>query len=190
MANDVVTELPIGSGQARRPAVSPQANNNDDVDEHQAVEQERPVPLLAAVPPAAPIVEELEPVVLWQPHRLERPLQIVVGKTVNWSLRKRTGIETDAGLMSKEHAEAIADPLAEVFNKTPLRALAAKQTEISLGIAIYDYIQDSMHEAARDVLQLEQGARARDVARRQPVDEDDNGFVLPQPMVEGEVPQL
>lgn len=188
-----MSELPIGTGKARRPRVNKAVNDDDGGGGGQEERQELERPALAAVPAVASgaAVEELEPerVVLWQPHRLERPLQIVVGKTVNWSLRKRTGIETEAGLMSDEHAAAIADPLAEVFNKTPLRALAAKQTEISLGIAIYDYIQDSLHDAARDVLLLEQDRAARERARRAPVDEDDH-YPPPQPLVEGEVPEL
>jgi hypothetical protein len=105
---------------------------------------------------------EAPPPALWEPKKMRRPLQIVVGKTVNWRMRTRLGLETTAGLMNDEQADNINEPLAEIFNRfEPMRAIAAKQTEIALGIAIYDYVQATVVQAGRDVQAVEDASRLR-----------------------------
>lgn len=152
-----IEELPIGPGQRRR--VKASGGGAGAVDDHRAEELARPAPPVAPAPPALVAVPDpLEPAAEWDPSKMRRPLQIVVGKTVNWRMRKQLGIETSAGLMSDDHADAINEPLAEIFNRfEPLRAIAAKQTEISLTIAIYDYVQATVVQAGRDMQALEDG---------------------------------
>jgi len=109
------------------------------------------VVLLAELPPERP------PLVAWDAPLLEKPLR-VAAKTVNWGARRRAGVETYAGLMSKDQATAIAEPLAEIMNRhDTLRAMAAKGVELNLVIGIYDYLQHTIVVAGIDMARAERG---------------------------------
>lgn len=156
-------ELPIGTGQ-RRVTKASAGDGLDDVgrsDQQRRAGPEQPSPALAVVTP------EPEPaqLSLWEPAKMRRPLQIVVGKTVNWRMRKATGVDTTAGLMSNDQADAINEPLAEIMNRfEPLRAIAAHQEEVALGVAIWDYVQATVVQAGRDVQAIEDAYTARAAA--------------------------
>lgn len=141
--------IPIGEGQARtrwRPLEQAELP-----DEESFVQPPPPTPLVEA-----PSVE----VIVWDEHRLRQPLRLV-GKTVNWQVRRRSGLaETEAGLMTEENLQEIGEPLAEVLNRyEPVRALAARSAELNLALAVWDYAHQTAHVAARDRLLAEQGAR-------------------------------
>jgi hypothetical protein len=158
--NNIVTELPIGSGQAR---IAWRAID-DDVDEHDELEAGGPAP----IGPPAPAVEVAAPsveIVRWEPRKLRQPLKLM-GKTVNWQVRRRTGVDTTAGLMTEENLEDIGEPMAEVFNRyEPTRALAARSAELNLALAVWDYAHETAHKAARDQLLAREG---EEHARRAP----------------------
>lgn len=143
-----VTELPIGRGQSRTAwrAV------DDDVDDREfddELEPGAPAPLGPPAPTLEPVSVEI---VQWEPRKLRQPLKLV-GKTVNWQMRRRTGVETDAGLMTDENLTDLGEPMAEVFNRyEPTRALAARSAELNLALAVWDYAHETAHKAARDQL--------------------------------------
>lgn len=145
--------LPIGQGAARTPwRPLTEAEQPELEEDGQAPVALSPVPAVEA-----PLVE----LVVWDAHRLRQPLKLV-GKTVNWQVQRRSGIETEAGLMTEENLADIGEPLAEVFNRyEPTRALAARSAELSLALAVWDYAHETAHKAARDKLQLEAELRAR-----------------------------
>jgi hypothetical protein len=171
-----LTGLPIGEGQART-AWRPVEAAERDVDE---LDEE----VFAPTPPTPALVEvpRVE-VISWDAGRLRQPLRLV-GKTVNWQVRRRTGlVETEAGLMSEENLQDIGEPLAEIFNRyEPTRALASRSTELNLALAVYDYVHETAHKAARDQLMLQAAEQA---ARTAPQEE-----ALSRPAFDGEVPDL
>lgn len=142
-----VTELPIGRGQSRTAWREPDAphEHDDELEDELA----GPAPLGPPAPTLEPVSVEI---VQWEPRKLRQPLKLV-GKTVNWQVRRRTGVETDAGLMTDENLEDIGEPMAEVFNRyEPTRALAARSAELNLTLAVWDYAHETAHKAARDQL--------------------------------------
>jgi hypothetical protein len=172
--------LPIGAGESRtawRPLTDAEAEEY----------VERAVGTLPPPPPPPTLVEvpRVE-VIEWDSGRLRQPLKLV-GKTVNWQVRRRTGLETEAGVMTEENLQDIGEPLAEVFNRyEPTRALAARSAELNLALAVWDYAHDTAHKAARDQLLARESERA--VA--QPAAEEALSRI-PMPLTdEGEVPVL
>lgn len=145
---NTLTGLPVGPGQARRAWRDPE--EPVDVDELDADEGGTPAPF---GPAAAPALEPVSiEIVQWEPRKLRQPLKLV-GKTVNWQMRRRTGIDTDAGLMTDDNLADIGEPMAEVFNRyEPTRALAARSAELNLALAVWDYAHETAHKAARDQL--------------------------------------
>lgn len=146
-------DLPVGAGQGR----FDQGDGHVDEGEGPAAAIAQ-LPPLEVTPPAAP-----EPPVEWKTKTLKKPLQILVGRTVNNRIRARLQIETQAGLMSDEQATNIAEPGAEILNRyEPTRALAARGVEMNLMIAIYDYVQETAVRAGQDA------HRAQQLAQRPP----------------------
>ena len=118
-------------------------------------EQPQPEARVAMLADELPV--ERPSLVQWEPALLEKPLR-VGAKTINWGARRRTGVETYAGLMSKEQATSIAEPLSEIMNRhDTLRALAAKGVELNLAIAVYDYAQHAIVVAGIDMARAERG---------------------------------
>jgi hypothetical protein len=137
--------LPIGPGKSARQwrPLEVADDRHDDDDEH---ELEAALPPIAELHPVAPPAVEI---VQWDAGKLRPPLKLV-GKTVNWRVRARLGLETDAGLMTEENLTDIGEPLAEIANRYDVtRALASKSTELALVMAIYDYGQETAVKAGR-----------------------------------------
>ncbi len=152
-------ELPIGSGRPPRQQQA-RAGDDGDADEYELLleEQARARELQLETP--------LD--VEWTPGKL-KPVLRLVGKTVNWRIRARVGVETDAGLMSEEHTQNIGEPGAEILNRyQPTRALAARSVELNLALAIYEYVQETAVKAGHAVQQAEDLAVELEQARRRP----------------------
>lgn len=153
---ETLDELPIGPGKGPErggPAEAPEGDGQTPA----PLEEEAP----ALPPELAQLEQEAELArlagVQWEPRRLKKPLQVLVGRTVNWRIKARLGVDTDAGLMSDEHAIAIAEPTCEILNRHDgLRALAEKAVEIELMVAIYDYVQETAHRAGQAAYRAKQ----------------------------------
>lgn len=160
----VVTELPIGTGQSRTRWRDLEELDDQDVDDLNTDDDRPPFP-----PPPAPALETPSvELVQWEPRKLRQPLKLV-GRTVNWRMRRSIGVETDAGLMTEENLTDIGEPLSEVFNRyEPTRALAARSTELNLALAVWDYAHETAHKAARDqLLAREQAALTTTAPQRE-----------------------
>jgi len=168
-------ELPIGAGQAKRRWREP-----EDLDERD--DPEAGAGVLPPSPAPSPLVEvpRIE-IVEWDARKLRMPLK-VVGRTVNWRIRRQLQLETEAGLMTDENLVDIGEPLAEIANRyEPTRAFASRATELALVAAVYDYVQETAVKAGRAKQYAIDVERAAAHAR---------AAVAPDLAVEGEVPEL
>lgn len=145
-------ELPIGSGQLRDHDDQAATVSDDDRELAQVLE----LPPVGTSVQTGPAIE-----IEWEARRLKKPLQLVVGRTVNWRIKSRLGVETDAGLMSDEQALNIAEPASEILNRyEPTRLLAARGVELELIAAIYEYVQETSVRAGQAAYAAGQGERA------------------------------
>lgn len=171
-------ELPIGAGQGRtqwRPLEAADVEHDDQELDPEARATPAATPLVVELPQRVELVE-------WDVDKMRKPLQLF-GKTVNWQIRRRLQLETDAGRMTEENLHDIGEPLSTIANRfEPTRALAARSVELNLVLAIYEYVQETAVKAghAKQLVIDTERARASAV---------EDG-ALSHIAIDGEVPDL